>query len=56
VNDLAGQSSLSEIIDVKKFFKVFYLGHVVYVFDVFLFSRRFFIFEKRWQSLERQAD
>jgi len=37
VNDLAGQSSLSEIIDVKKVFKVFYLGHVVYVFNVFYF-------------------
>jgi len=56
VNDLAGQSSLSEIIEVKNVFRFFYFGHVVYVFSVFLFSRRFFIFKKRWQSLERQAD
>jgi len=25
-------------------------------FNVFLFSKRFFYFKKRWQSSERQAD
>ena len=57
MNDLAGQSSLSEIIEVKTFFRFFFnFGHVVDVFSGFFFSRRFFIFKKRWQSLERQAD
>jgi len=34
------------IIDVKKRFYVFYFGHVFYVFNVFLFSKRFFILKK----------
>jgi len=34
-------------IDVKK--------NVFYVFNVFLFSRRFYL-KKRWQSSERQVD
>ena len=42
-------------IDVKNVFYVFfYFGHVFTLFNVF--SKRFFIFEKRWQSSERQAD
>jgi len=36
-------------IDVKKFFYVFLFWSRFYVFNVFLFS-------KRWQSSERQAD
>jgi len=40
----------------KRFLRFFYFGHVFYVFNVFLFSKRFFTFKKRWQSSERQAD
>jgi len=32
-------------IDVKKFFYVFYFGRVFCVFNVFLFSKRFFYLE-----------
>jgi len=39
----------------KKRFYVFYFGHVFYVFFVFYFPN-VFIFKKRWQSSERQAD
>ena len=41
MNDLAGQSSLSEIIEVKNVFRFFYFGNFFYVFNVFLFSKRF---------------
>jgi len=42
-------------IDVKKRFFLFWSRF--YVFNVFLFSKRFFfIFKKRRQSSERQAD
>ena len=46
------------VTDVKKrFFNEFYFGHVFYVFNVLLFSKRFFLFfKKRWLSSERQAD
>ena len=57
-------------IDVQKFFNVFLhlwdilfyvfgdvCGHVFYVFNVFFyFPNVFFIYKKRWQSLQRQAD
>jgi len=48
---------LVDCIDVKKrFLKFFYVGHVFfYVFDVFLFSKRF-LFKKRLQSSQWQAD
>jgi len=35
-------SAFADAIDVKKrFLTFFYFGHVFYVFDVFLFSKRF---------------
>jgi len=42
------------IIDVKRFLR-FLFWSPFYVFNVFLFSKRF-LFKKRWQSSERQAD
>jgi len=38
--------AIAEIIDVKTFFYVFYFGHDFYVFNVFLFSKRFFYLKK----------
>jgi len=43
-------------IDVKTFFRFFLFWSLFYIFNVFLFSKRFFYFKKRWQSSERQAD
>jgi len=40
----------------KTFFSVFYLAVTFLRFLTFLFSKGFFIFKKRWQSSERQAD
>ena len=44
-------------IGVKTFFTFFILVTFFYVFNVFFkFSKRFFIYKKRWQSSEQQAD
>jgi len=48
--------SVGYITDVKTVFTFFYFGHVFTFCNVFLFSRRFFIFKKRWQSSERETD
>jgi len=45
------------LIDVKAFLRFFFILVTFFAFlTFFLFSERFFIFEKRWQSSERQAD
>jgi len=44
-------------IDVKNVFYVsLFWSRFLRFLTFFLFSKRFFIFKKRWQSLERQAD
>jgi len=57
-NATRGKSVASIAIDVKKnVFTLFYFGHVFLRFlTFFYFSNVFFIFKKRWQSSERQAD
>ena len=56
-NDLSGNGSNGRTMDVKNVFNVFLnFGHVFTFLNVFLFSKRFFIFKKRWQSSERQPD
>jgi len=47
--------SSAKTIDAKKFFYVFYFGHVFlrfFDFFIFHFPDVFFIFKKRWQSSE----
>ena len=58
-SDLTGTGGGSIcIIDVKKkFFYVFYFGHVFYVFLTFFYFPNVFLFlQKRRQSSERQTD
>jgi len=49
-------NTAAKTIDVKTFLRFFLFWTHFYVFTVFLFSKRFLILKKRWQSSERQEN